>query len=61
MRDSLRYGRRTLAAGQSREIGLYDLEREGSLPGLRRVIILAVFQMEGVEQLEIERLYREVR
>jgi len=37
------------------------LEREGSLPGLRREIILEVFQIEGVEQFEMERLNREVR
>ena len=64
-RDCLRYGRRrrsrTLAAGQRREIGRYEVERSGGLPGLRRAIILESFQMAGMFASEMERLKSLVR
>ena len=64
-RDCLRKGNsrrsRTLAAGQRREIGRYEVDISAGLPGLRSGMILEVFQMAGMLAWEIESSNRLVR
>ena len=59
-RQSVNSGRRslsrTLAAGQRRETGRYDLDSQGSLPGFGSGMIVDDFQIAGTWQVAIERL-----
>ena len=41
---------RTLAAGHSSEMGLYEVPCDESLPGLRIVMTNEVFQIDGSRQ-----------
>lgn len=52
---------RSLATGESKEIGLNDLESLASFPGLSNGMILAVFHMSGMASVLSERLKSLVR
>ena len=62
---AVRWGRskrsRTLTAGHRRDIGLYDVLMCMGLPGLGRVMMVAVFQIEGMSDFARERLKSWVR
>ena len=51
----------TLAAGQSNEIGRYEVPRWRGLPALGMGMIMVFFQMSGICAFDMERLKMLVR
>ena len=51
---------KTLAAGQSSELGVYDVRRDMSLPRLGIGIMVYALQITGIRQLDSDLLMRVV-